>query len=134
MVDINQLRWHPNVLSAIACHRNIEIVRPCVVIFDNLLRSILVADGQFMINCFIAQIIDVRLDGKRANLERRVIGAEFLCIDVRSNIELGCLRLKPPRTLTFTLGPVDIPGDSMLQISLAIHSGKVHRAINDSIA
>ena len=87
-----------------------------------------------MINCFIAQIINVRLDGKRANLKRRVTGAEFLCIDVRSNIELGCRRLKLPHTLTFTLGPVDIPGDRMLKISLAIHSGKVHRAINDRVA
>ena len=113
MIDIDQFCRNPDVLSAIARHRNIEIVRPCVVIFDNLLRSILVADGQFMINCFIAQIIDVRLDGKRADLERRVVGAELLCIDMRSDVKLWRRYLDHLRILTFALRPTDIPGDRM---------------------
>ena len=87
-----------------------------------------------MINCFIAQIIDVRLDGKRANLKRRVIGAEFLYIDVRSDVKLWRRYLDHLRILTFALRPADIPGDRMSQISLAIPRGKVHRAINDRVA
>ena len=106
MVDINQLRWHPDVLSAIACQRNIEIVRARSIIFDNLLRSILVGNGQLFRDCVNAQIVDVCLDGKRADLEKRVIGAEFLCIDVRSNAKLGRRCFKLPRTLTFALGPL----------------------------
>ena len=133
MIDIDQLCRNRDVLPAIARQRKIGIVRACSIVFDNLLRSILVGNGQLFRDCVNAQIIDVRLDGKRADLERRVTGAEFLCIDIRSNIELGCRRLKLPRTLTFTLGPVDIPGDRMLKISLAIHSGKVHRTINDRV-
>lgn len=101
LIDIDEPCRNPDVLSAIARHRNIEIVRPCVVIFDNLLRSILVADGQFMINCFIAQIIDVRLDGKRADLERRVVGAELLCIDVRSDVNSGV-----DTSITFASSPL----------------------------
>lgn len=76
----------------------------------------------------------MRLDGKRTDLERRVTGAEFLCIDVRSNAKLGRRCFKLPRTLTFALGPLDILGDRMLKTSLAIHRGKVHRAINDRVA
>ena len=66
-----------------------------------------------MINCFIAQIIDVRLDGKRTDLERRVIGAEFFCIDVRSDVKLWRRYLDHLRILTFALCPTDIPGDRM---------------------
>ena len=134
MVDIDQLRWHPVVLSAIARQRNIEVEHPCVVIFDNLLRSILVGDGQLFRDCVNAQIIDVCLDRKRADLERRVIGAEFLCIDVRSNAKLGRRCLERLRILAFALSPADIPGNRMSQISLAIPRGKVHRAINDRVA
>ena len=76
----------------------------------------------------------MRLDGKRANLKRRVTGAEFLCIDVRSNAKLGRRCLERLRILAFALGPRDIPGDRMLKTSLAIHRSKVHRAINDRVA
>ena len=134
MIDIDQFCRHRDVLSTIARHRDIEIVRARSIVFDNLLRSILVGNGQLFRDCVNAQIVDVRLDGKRADLERRVIGAEFLCIDVRSNAKLGRRCLEQLRVLTFALSPADIPGDRMSQISLAIPRGKVHRAINDRVA
>ena len=134
MIDIDQFCRHRDVLSAIARQRDIEIVRARSIVFDNLLRSILVGNGQLLRDCVNAQIIDVCLDRKRADLERRVIGAEFLFIDVRSNAKLGRRCLERLRVLAFTLSPADIPGNRMLQISLAIPRGKVHRAINDRVA
>lgn len=134
MIDIDQFCRHRDVLSAIARQRDIQIVRTRSIIFDNLLRSILVGNGQLLRDCVNAQIIDVCLDRKRADLERRVIGAEFLCIDVRSNAKLGRRCLEQPRVLAFALSPADILGDRMSQISLAIPRGKVHRAINDRVA
>ena len=87
-----------------------------------------------MINCFIAQIIDMRLNGKRTDLERRIIGVKFLGIDVCSDAKLGRRCFEQFRILTFALGLLDIPGDRILQTSLAIHRGKVHRAINYRVA
>lgn len=113
MIDIDQLCRNRDVLPAIARQRNIGIVRACSIVFDNLLRSILVGNGQLFRDCVNAQIVDVRLDGKRADLERLVVGAELLGIDVRSDVKLWRRYLDHLRILTFALRPTDIPGDRM---------------------